>query len=300
MKKIFNLGITLAFLLASCAKQEVQNEILENTHQVSFNVSTFEKDISNFPKQSSGKTMSAPNTLAVVSGSDLKTHIKSISYLVFNEKGVKVADVIQKDTEKDFGKINLQLRDGAYKLMVAGGTGTFSGTPSALFLHNISHLSEQFYKQVDFKVESKDANYDATLNRMGAKLVIKLTQEWPSAVKNVTFKANVSNRLNFATLKGENSFGTAYPAYIFGEVAANRLQESCWFSAMFPSETTLQTGILTAYGANNEVLYQRTLENIQLEHNKITTMTGDLFTAKTSGFEIKIDADWGGNINQTF
>jgi len=300
MKKILSLGIAAIAMLASCAKQEVNNDTIEVTHQVSFNIENFQKDVIGFPTKSNAKVMSVNATAAVVGGADLKTYTKSISYVIFNDKGVKVKDSVQTDTDKNFGKINVQLRDGAYKMVIAAGTGKFAGAQTALFLNGISYLGEQFYKQIDFTVASKDANYDATLSRMGAKLVVKLTQEWPASVKNVTLKMNVNDRLNFATLKGENSLGTAYPEYVFGEKAASKLVESSWFTALFPTETASQTATLTAYGSNNEVLYQRTIDKIQLEHNKITTLTGNLFTSKISGFEIKIDAEWAGTIDQTF
>ena len=300
MKKILSLGIAAIAMLASCAKQEVNNDTIELTHQVSFNIENFQKDVIGFPTKSNAKVMSVNATAAVVGGADLKTYTKSISYVIFNDKGVKVKDSVQTDTDKNFGKINVQLRDGVYKMVIAAGTGKFAGAQTALFLNGISYLGEQFYKQIDFTVASKDANYDATLSRMGAKLVVKLTQEWPASVKNVTLKMNVNDRLNFATLKGENSLGTAYPEYVFGEKAASKLVESSWFTALFPTETASQTATLTAYGSNNEVLYQRTIDKIQLEHNKITTLTGNLFTSKISGFEIKIDAEWAGTIDQTF
>lgn len=295
-KVIYSLA--MAVLLGSCAKKDTGISPEEVTHAVNFSIDNFKEDVVSYPAKSSAVKKGAG--VSTVSGPDLKSYSKIISYVVFNEKGVKVKDSVQRDSSKDFGNVKLRLRDGKYTMYLAAGTGVFSGSKSALLLKDISHLGDQFYKRVDFTVESKDADYSTELSRVGAKLVIKLTQEWPAVVTKVTFQMNVPNRLNFASGKGENSHGTSYPEYVFGEDAESRLLESSWFCGMFSGEKLLQTGILTAYNSSNQVLYQRTIDNIQIEHNKITTLTGNLFTSKISGFDIKIDEAWAGNIDQTF
>ena len=62
--------------------------------------------------------------------------------------------------------------------------------------------------------------------------------------------------------------------------------------------------VLTAYTNTDKVIVTKNVNNIRIEKNKITTVSGKLFDnlgqSASTMFNIKINGDWAGELHQSF
>ena len=49
---------------------------------------------------------------------------------------------------------------------------------------------------------------------------------------------------------------------------------------------------IEALDASNNVLFTKVVPNVPLKRNRVTTLTGQVFTAGTSAASFKVETDW--------
>lgn len=291
MKKILLIAIAAIFF-AGCDKQETPETPPRN---ISFTVSGFTHQTTPVGalQKSGSQTMASDST-------QLKDHISTLKFLLFDAQGKLVVQKSQTSDAAGFGTFSERIKDGKYTAFFIGGPGEPTLDLSTFTISNLLSTRDTYIKHMEFNVAQEDKTMNVVLERFGAKLKIKLTDPFPSDIKALKFHVKLLDKLNFVTKAAETSQPDEGAVYVFDPEVRTKDATLEMFCALFPGQSYTVTGFLKAYDKDNNVVYNREIKDITLEHNKLTTVTGNAFFDYTEGFTIKIDTDYAGNIDQTF
>ena len=244
------------------------------------------------------------------SATDITELCSRLNIAVFDADGTKVKTVAQKEGDADYGTVALTLASGTYKLVVIAhncdGSATITSTEKVTFPNN--KVTDTFYYYGDLVVTDAKQSYDLTLTRAVAMFRLVLTDE--SVPSNVA-------KLKFYYLGGSSTFS---PKDGYGCVASKQT-EIRPVPADFVSGTAFEIYTLphteddvltkltvTALDANDNVVKERTFENIPITRNQVTRYTGSFFGSGGSGggsssdgtFHLTADPDWDSVNGYTF
>jgi hypothetical protein len=331
MKKTLLIVMATMLLFASCKKSTSEEVSDQKLHQVKFNVAVFNQSIGDFPTKqanvnsSHGKLMSAD---AATGGAKLSSYIQRLDYFLYNEQGIKIGNkTIYADTsETGFTLPKANLPAGTYTVIFVGSIGKqgrsgdlyIGGESLTSFYMTNSLYSETpdvFYDRKQFVVGSASDSVDVTLKRPGGKIKIVIADEWPANVDRIGLSINGVMNLyaNGSIYQGIRNDISIYKNYTYtngvigGQPTMVETYLDCsWENFIFTdsSDVTTLNAVITAYGKSNEILVTKNVNNIRVERNKITTVSGKLFDnmgqSTTSSFLVKIDSDLSGEIHQSF
>ena len=194
-------------------------------------------------------------------------------------------------TYTTFGDFSLSLPYGIYTLIVIAYGGDspliLTGLTDAAFDGDI--VPETFiYTQNLMVADSRPVELDATLSRIISRLTVNSTDGRPANVDaiRVTFSAG---GLGFDPTSG---FASADAGFVStGQVIAAEGDATHTLTNFFLSddEQTLDLTIETLDGAQN-VLCAKTIRNVPFRRNRVTTLTGALYSASaTTTFSVDTD-----------
>ena len=244
------------------------------------------------------------------SATDITELCSRLNIAIFDAEGTKVKTVAQKEGDSSFGTVALTLTAGTYRLVVIAhncdGSATITSTEKVTFPNN--KVTDTFYYYGDLVVTEAKQSYDLTLTRAVAMFRLVLTDE--SVPSNVA-------KLKFYYLGGSSTFS---PKDGYGCVASKQT-EIRPVPADFVSGTAFEIYTLphteddvltkltvTALDANDNVIKERTFENIPITRNQVTRYTGSFFGSGGSGgasssdgtFHLTADPDWDSVNGYTF
>lgn len=244
------------------------------------------------------------------SATDITELCSRLNIAVFDADGTKVKTVAQKEGDADYGTVALTLASGTYKLVVIAhncdGSATITSTEKVTFPNN--KVTDTFYYYGDLVVSDAKQSYDLTLTRAVAMFRLVLTDE--------SMPSNVA-KLKFYYLGGSSTFS---PKDGYGCVASKQT-EIRPVPADFVSGTAFEIYTLphteddvltkltvTALDANDNMVKERTFENIPITRNQVTRYTGSFFGSGGSGggsssdgtFHLTADPDWDSVNGYTF
>lgn len=308
--------------VSSCKKEnKSQPESPAKKYNVRFDVSGFAQEISG-----SGTAKKVNDT-----GTPLSGQIDVLTYNVLGLNKNKVyydlvSVITQNSTDPQFGVINDNLPAGKYQVIVFGGkTGlkavhysTYSAKyysvgpykffypgdnpdapPSALY------WNDTFYKSLEITVSDTSANHAINLERIVGKLEITFTDVMPANAKTITY-----------------SYGAEYPIFDF----QNGKPQQIYGAILYPNSSDFRAGMvdmvktvsvpdsakgqtgfnlsnfimntggyltvnINCYDADSKLISTRKIENVPVEKNKITKLTGKLFDVNAN-FGIDVNDNW--------
>jgi hypothetical protein len=320
MKKLMLIVMSTVFLFASCKKDNSEGQASQKAQQVKFNVSVFDQSIGDFPKamananSSHGKLMAAD---AGASSTKLSNYIQRLEYFLYNAQGVQIATkILQPDSsETGFTPPSANLPAGTYTVIFVGSAFR-EATSDYLFIDGTtlqdftisntlrSEVSDVFFVKKQFEVASTDNTVDVTLQRPGGKMKLVIEDTWPANVDHVGLSINGYTIYFVDRFVGQT---TKNDITIRKNSGPNGTNAGCnWENFMFTDDTGVITlnAVLTAYSKTNEVIVTKNVNNIRVEKNKITTVSGKLFDnlgqSASTMFNIKINGDWAGELHQSF
>ena len=291
MKKI--IFIALALLAAACEKPVIDEDLVATKDA---NV------ILHFTQyQQEAFTRSA---------TDITNLCSRLNIAIFDTDGTKVKTVAQKEGDSSYGTVALTLTAGTYRLVVIAhncdGSATITSTEKVTFPNN--KVTDTFYYYGDLVVTEAKQSYDLTLTRAVAMFRLVLTDE--SVPSNVA-------KLKFYYLGGSSTFSPKDGAGCVNSkqtevrtVPADFVSGTAFDIYTLPhtEDDVLTKLTVTALDANDNVIKERTFENVPITRNQITRYTGSFFGSGGSGgssssdgtFHLTADPDWDSVNGYTF
>jgi len=238
------------------------------------------------------------------SATDITNLCSRLNIAIFDAEGTKVKTVAQKEGDASYGTVALSLAAGTYRLVVIAhncdGSATITSTEKVTFPNN--KVTDTFFYYGTLVVTDALQSYDLTLTRAVAMFRLVLTDE--------SIPSNVA-KLKFYYLGGSSTFS---PKAGYGcvnskqteirPVSTNGIYEI--YTLPHTEEDVLTKLTVTALDANDNILKERTFENIPITRNQVTRYTGSFFGSGGTGdtndgtFRLTADPDWDAVNGYTF
>lgn len=321
MKTIFGFACLcmMALTLLSCEKVVMdvqQDDILENSADEGVTVRLKVVELEN--------EMVVNTTRSLEDVSDVCTRL---NFVVF-KNGTKVKGISQQVGEESFGTVNMTLQTGTYQLMVLAHSGkanpTLSNPEKVQFSNTDTGYSDTFYYYGDLTVNEADEegqvqSYEVKLSRAVSMFKLVIYDTVPENVNRFRiWYEGGSGALNTVTGFGcVNS--TQYVIYPYTAATATSPLELVAYTFLHADEGELNI-IVTAYGANDNIVKSREFTNVPMKRNQITQYAGNFFTGSSGsedpvtpdnpvnpnnpdasgGFTITVETGWDGQSNYTY
>ena len=291
-KKIFLACV--AVLFAACSTDNDNNISGDTLVPVTVRVSDFSVSQEEFPGT---RTTTAP---ASYEGID------AITLAFYTEDGTEQYKTTQLKSNlpsgKTFGEIELSLPIGSYTMVVIG-RGHFSGdiftleSPASAF-YDCEHVRETFTCTQDVKIGNCDAvELSATLNRIVAQVAVVSTDTKTPNVARIrtTFSAGGKR---FSPTTGLALDNTGFSNTVYGEGNTGQTTSALNFLFLASDEQTMDVTIETL-DADGAVLFSKTVNDVPLRRNSITTLTGAMYSPAATTATFTLNTDWlpGNSVN---
>lgn len=295
MKKTMILA-GFALLFAACSNND--NDInVSNTNElvpVKVHVSGFSVSQEDFPA-----------TRAAQSVEDY-SGVKAVT-LAFYSGSTEVLKTTQlrddASTYDAFGEFECSLPMGSYTMVViARGQGegdVFTLTSPTEAAYTGDHSRETFACTQTVNITSTDAvDISATLNRIVAKLQVFSTDGRTANATNVrmTFAAG-GKAFNPTTGLATSNTGFANTVPISAAVGSTSNSVSYLF--LTTDDQNVDVTIETLDGEGN-TLFTKTIENVPFKRNRVTKLTGAMYTNESIDGGFQLNSDWLSDYNADF
>ncbi len=214
----------------------------------------------------------------------------------------KVQDLTNGGTVADFGAVTDSLAPGKYTVILGGGNmNIFDVNNNADNLVNLLKFysgdsQDVFYKKLNLIVGSKDTAYTGVrLNRITSAVEVKITDTLPPVVTQVSVK--LDNQPVYFSPFSDAAVGTDSINFANNyNVASASIQFNCF------TTTNTHSVTITGYSADNQPVYQKTIENVKLDPTKKTLLQGTLSDAPYGQHPmiIVVDPDYTETITYNF
>lgn len=224
--------------------------------------------------------------------SDLATRL---NFAVFDGT-TKVVNISQKSDDDGFGMVAVRLAPGAYTVVVTAHSQAKSVTMTSPTEIQFSNpLTDVFYYSGDVTVGDEPTTQSIALQRAVAMFRFNCTDAVPEGVATMQFKySGGSVRLNPTT-----GYGSSNSSQTAGfEITEEMIGQPATFDVYtFPHEAddVLTKMTVSALDFEENVLYERTFQNVPIKTNQITVYSGAFFTGGTGSddaFHIEADGEW--------
>ncbi len=289
--RLFLAGLALLFAACSTNDDSITDDTLI---PVTVRVSDFSVSQDEFPGT---RATTAP---ASYEGID------AITLAFYTEDGTEQYKTTQLKSNlpsgKTFGEIELSLPIGSYTMVVIG-RGHFSGdiftleSPASAF-YDCEHVRETFTCTQDVRIGNCDpVELSATLNRIVAQVAVVSTDtKTPNVARIRTSFSAGGKRFNPTTGLALDNTGFSNTVYGEGEIGETTTALNFLFLASDEQKMDVTIETLDADGA---VLFSKTVPNVPLRRNRVTTLTGAMYSPAAATATFTLSTDWlpGNNLN---
>ena len=224
---------------------------------------------------------------------DIAQICSRINIAVFDNEGTKVKSVSQKQSDSEFGTVAMTLASGTYQLVVIAhngeGSATITSTEVVSFANN--KVTDTFYYYGDLIVTDEPQEYDLTLTRAVAMFRLMLTDE--------EIPTNLA-KMWFYYTGGSSTFSpaTGYGAKQSRQTETRTVAEGVTTFEIYTmphEENDVLNIIVRGLDANDDVIKERTFDNVPITRNQVTRYTGTFFgnggKGNTSEGSLRMTAD---------
>ena len=291
MKKL--LFFALALLLAACEKpvfNETTGKMIPSETNVILHFTQYQQEA--FTR----------------SATDITNLCSRLNIAIFDAEGTKVKTVAQKEGDASYGTVALSLAAGTYRLVVIAhncdGSATITSTEKVTFPNN--KVTDTFFYYGTLVVTDALQSYDLTLTRAVAMFRLVLTDESvPSKVAKLKFyylggSSTFSPKDGYGCVNSKQTEIRPVPADFVSGTAFEV------YTLPHTEEDVLTKLTVTALDANDNILQERTFENIPITRNPVTRYTGRCLGRGGGGatgsgdFRMTADPDWDAVNGYTF
>lgn len=297
MVKILLSVLGLLLVLTSCKKTKFEKEpTKDDFHDVKFNMTLSDRNILESP---STGTMPVANPQPVAKLSD---YFDKLEYYLYNSSGTKVASQNMNADQSAIGfKIPaVRLPSGLYTVVFLGRREKSSGHSAPIYFgddqgspylaHSIQReVCDLFYTSQNFEVKDKDTAIDIALRRPGGKFKLIIEDDTAAHLERIEMLVNgytlfypksdnLAQRKDISLPVLKNylaSFEVVNGVSVPKQTYVDWSYENFVFTKS--SNATSVNATVMAYDRNNNLLTQKSLNNIVVERNKTTTVKLKLF-----------------------
>lgn len=291
-KKIFLACV--AVLFAACSTDNDNNISGDTLVPVTVRVSGFAVSQDEFPDT---RATTAP---ASYEGID------AITLAFYTKDGTEQYKTTQLKSNlpsgKTFGELELSLPIGSYTMVVIG-RGHFSGDVFTLnsptsAVYSCDHVRETFTYTQAVDITNCDAvELSATLNRVVAQVVVNSTDNKTSDVKHIRTSFSAGGK-NFNPATGFAIDNAGFSNTVVGMGEAGEKTSAIDFLFLASDEQIMDVTIETL-DADGAVLFSKTVSDVPLRRNSITTLTGAMYSPAAATATFTLNTDWlpGNSVN---
>lgn len=299
MKGLF-FTAAVALLAVSCSneiQEKEEKEIQAPVAQVRVSVSDFLVTHEDFQ-----------NTRAV---EDAVTYdkVKALTLAFYDVEGTEIykAEQVRSDntTYTTFGEFECELPIGAYTL-VAIGRGAGSNNDDVFVLTSPTEAGyasalarETLAKTQDVVIKGgSPVDLSVTLERICAKLSIVSTDNRPAGVTKIRTTYATGGK-SFNPTTGLATVNTGFSVVNNPSSAVGEPITVTSYLFLASDEQDIDVTI-EALDANENALITKVISGLSFKRNRVTKVTGSLYTVGTSSFSIQFNTDWLDTYEATF
>ena len=278
----------IALAIASCEKAVIDEKPANKSGNVTMTFSLTNSDI---------------NTRAT-----LTQHITKLNVQLFDADGNKVFSTVRTQTvsDDDFGTMQVELPSGTYTVVAVGHSSAKSATIKSPTVCQFTasegeKLTDTFCHCSTIIVQGEQQDFSLPMYRAVAMMQLHLTDEdFPNSLWYVTADyTGGSANFNPTTLEGITKSSQSERR------VTNDLHLHQYFTFPYMSSEGKLKMTITATTSDGTVLATKTLTDVPIYRNRITTYSGHLFDDTpgeytVSDFSFLIHADWEGEEHYTF
>lgn len=285
-KNVFFAAFVL-LVAASCTNNTISVDDNQNLVPVRVHVEGFSVSQEMFPGTRAGQDISE------------YTGVKTITVAFYTSEGTEQSKTTQMRASlpagDTFGDFSLSLPMGSYTMVVlASGSDyamTLTSPTQAGFDAQEEHVRETFAATQAVNISSNEAvNINATLQRIISKVMVVSTDNRTADVANIrtTFSAGGTG---FNPTTGFATTNTGFSNTVRGSVVANSPSSATNYLFLATDEQMVNVTIETL-DADGAVLFSKTVNNVPLRRNRVTTLTGAMFTNTGIAGAFQVNTDW--------
>ena len=287
MKNNLFFAAFVLLVAASCTNNTISVEENQNMVPVRVHVEGFSVSQEMFPGTRAGQDISE------------YTGVKTITVAFYTSEGTEQSKTTQLRASlpagDTFGDFSLSLPMGSYTMVVlASGSDyamTLTSPTQAGFDAQEEHVRETFAATQAVNISSNEAvNINATLSRIISKVMVVSTDNRTADVANIrtTFSAGGTG---FNPTTGFATTNTGFSNTVRGSVVANSPSSATNYLFLATDEQMVNVTIETL-DADGAVLFSKTVNNVPLRRNRVTTLTGAMFTNTGIAGAFQVNTDW--------
>ena len=290
INKMKNNLFFAAFVLlvaASCTNNTISVDDNQNLVPVRVHVEDFSVSQEMFPGTRAGQDISE------------YTGVKTITVAFYTSEGTEQSKTTQMRASlpagDTFGDFSLSLPMGSYTMVVlASGSDyamTLTSPTQAGFDAQEEHVRETFAATQAVNVSSNEAvNINATLSRIISKVMVVSTDNRTADVANIRTTFSAGGTV-FNPTTGFATTNTGFSNTVRGSVVANSPSSATNYLFLATDEQMVNVTIETL-DADGAVLFSKTVNNVPLRRNRVTTLTGAMFTNTGIAGAFQVNTDW--------
>ncbi|MDN5289040.1 MAG: hypothetical protein JWR38_5314 [Mucilaginibacter sp.] len=307
MKKALVCFALLSIVILSCKKDNhTKTNPAGKLYPVTFN-------ISNFTQQNVAIDQRAKTKVNAVVTPD-QSNVLALLYKIYDSNNALKKTVKILKGQPNFGTVKDSLTSGNYTVVFLGITDTDQFVDDGATFHytppgstDSQGFQDTYYQKISLVVGTQPLQQDVTLQRLTSKLQVIIKDAIPAGVNNITL--DISNLHSYYSYLDNTSsvvLNSTYNPSVYLPVTANLIGTTN--HVLGPLSPLLNTAspvtiVIKVKDINSTTLYMKTIPNIMLQRNTITTLTGNVFTNSggSSGFNVTYNSAYDPNdINKPF
>ena len=296
-------------IAASCSNEsvnDVENAVENVQVPVQVYVSDFSVSQEEFP---SGPTRSGAARGTTRAAADPATYdgVKALTLAFYAGDGTEAFKTTQTkgalEEGETFGEFTLSLPMGNYTMVVLGYGKSEDDdlvlTSPTQAEYTGAHARETFATTQPVNITSTSAvNLSATLNRIIAKLQVVSTDGRTANATNVRMTMSAGGK-SFSPTTGLATVNTGFSNTVGISAAAGSTSSSISYLFLATDEQTMDVTIETL-DEDGAVLFSKTVNNVPFKRNRVTKLTGTMYTNNSVSGGFQIETEWLSDYNGTF
>ena len=291
MKRLLYIA-AVALFAASCSNeiQETEETVIQTPlAQVRVSVSDFTVTHEDFP-----------NTRAVQDAKDYAS-VKALTLAFYDAEGNEIykAEQVRSDntTYTTFGEFECELPIGTYTLVAIGrGMGANNDDVFVLTSPTEAGYTSALARETLAKTQSvvirsaSPVDLSVTLDRVCTKLNIVSTDGRPADVAKIRTTYAAGGK-SFNPTTGLATVNTGFSVVNTISKAVGQPVNVVSYLFLILDEQQMDVTI-ESLDANENVLATKVIHNLSFKRNRVTKVSGTMFSAGTSSFSIQLNTDW--------
>lgn len=296
-------------IAASCSNEsvnDVENAVENIRVPVTVNVSGFSVSQEEF---SDGATRNGSVRGTTRAAADPATYngVKALTLAFYAGDGTEAYkhEQVKGSLEEGetFGQFSLSLPMGSYTMVVLAygknGDDDLVLTSSTEAAYTGSHTRETFATTQAVNINSTNSvNLSATLNRIIAKLQVVSTDGRAANATNVRMSFAAGGK-SFNPTTGLATIDTGFVNTVGISASAGSTSSAISYLFLATDEQTMDVTIETL-DEDGAVLFSKTVENVPFKRNRVTKLTGAMYTNSSVSGGFQIETAWEEQYDGTF